>query len=79
MKKLSLLAVTVLAMLPVLAVQAFATSGHISAGVRNYPLIIACVVGGAFAVFVLALFAMKHKRPGSAVAEEVQTEETENE
>lgn len=71
MKKVYLLALTVLAALPLLAVQAFAAGGHISAGVRNYPLIIGCVVGGALVVFLLALFAMKHKRKPA------NTEETE--
>lgn len=62
MKKLYLWAISVLALLPLFATQVCAAGGHVAAGVANYPLIIACVVGGSLVVFLLAMFAMKYKR-----------------
>ncbi|MBQ6864909.1 MAG: hypothetical protein IJO14_11810 [Clostridia bacterium] len=76
MKKVCLLAVTVLALLPMLAAEVFAAGLHVSAGMRNYPLIIGCVVGGSLVVFLLAMFAMKFKRKP---ADEEIVEEDEDE
>lgn len=75
MKKIYILSLVSLLLLPMFGMTANAAGMHIGAGLPNYPLIIACVVGGALAVFLIAMFAMKYKRK-TPVADEKQAEET---
>ncbi|MBR2414994.1 MAG: hypothetical protein IKJ63_00855 [Clostridia bacterium] len=70
MKKMYILSLFAILLLPLFGLCASAAGLHIAAGLPNYPLIIACVVGGALAVFLLAMFAMKYKRKGTVSAEE---------
>ena len=51
-----------LCLLPVFGASAFAATGHVDAGMTNYPLIIGCVVGGALVVFLVSALLLKHKR-----------------
>ena len=79
MKKMYFISLISLLLLPVFGLCASAAGMHIAAGVANYPLIIACVVGGSLAVFLLAMFAMKYKRKSAdSEAKEEKTEEESN-
>ena len=78
MKKMYLLSLFAILLLPLFGISASAAGMHIAAGLPNYPLIIACVVGGSLAVFLIAMFAMKYKRKGTSAADE-QNESTEEE
>ena len=83
MKKISLFCAFVLCIAPLFSIQAAAASMHIAAGLPNYRLIIGCVIGGALAVFLLAMFTMKYRRKDDkeTPAEEAQakTEASEDE
>ena len=70
MKKMYMLSLFAILLLPLFGISASAAGLHIAAGLPNYPLIIACVVGGSLAVFLLAMFAMKYKRKGAPISEE---------
>ncbi len=80
MKKMYILSLFAILLLPLFGISASAAGLHIAAGLPNYPLIIACVVGGALAVFLLAMFAMKYRRKGNSdeTAQEETTEEENN-
>lgn len=78
MKKMYVLSLCAILLLPLFGASASAAGLHIAAGLPNYPLIIACVVGGSLAVFLLAMFAMKYKRKGAPAAD-AQEENTEEE
>lgn len=81
MKKMYFISLISLLLLPLFGICGSAAGLHVSAGLPNYPLIIACVVGGSLAVFLLAMFAMKYRRKGDAdnaadkPAEETKEEE----
>ena len=66
MKKMYFISLVSLLLLPLFGICGSAAGLHVSAGLPNYPLIIACVVGGSLAVFLLAMFAMKYRRKGDA-------------
>ena len=70
MKKMYFTALLSLLLVPLFGLFASAAGLHVGAGLPNYPLIIACVVGGSLAVFLLAMFAMKYKRKGAVQDEE---------
>ena len=76
MKKICLTTLLTLALLPLFGSLANAAGLPVAAGVPNYPLIIACVVGGSLAVFLVAMFAMKYKRkPQTDAAEQKENQD----
>lgn len=78
MKKWYFTSLLALLLLPLFGICGSAAGLHVSAGLPNYPLIIACVVGGSLAVFLIALFAMKYRRKGADNAKSENTEEENN-
>lgn len=78
MKKMYFTSLVSLLLLPLFGICGSAAGMHIAAGLPNYPLIIACVVGGSLAVFLIAMFAMKYRRKTVVPENENKTEEENN-